>query len=137
MTAKPPRKPLLVNLTWATAALLSLAMLYVLSYAPAYRLKYGRYVPPAMPVVTHLLSLSPPEEIPITTIIPPASEVIPIVTVPDSRWQWLPLSCYRPVEWLIDHTPLREPLFQWAGLFSVEDSFRNAADQRSAKRLAP
>jgi hypothetical protein len=126
-----PRKPLLVNLTWATAALLSLAVLYVLSYAPAFRLKYGNSVPTSMPMVTHLVSLSPPEDV-LITAIPPPSEFIPTVTLPDPRWQWLPLSCYRPVEWLIDQTPLREPLFQWAGLFGVEDSFRNAAEQRAA-----
>jgi hypothetical protein len=33
MTAKA-RKPLLVNLTWAAVALMGLAMVYVLSYAP-------------------------------------------------------------------------------------------------------
>jgi hypothetical protein len=37
MTAKP-RKPLLVNLTWTVGGVLALAILYVLSYAPVYRL---------------------------------------------------------------------------------------------------
>lgn len=30
---------------------------------------------------------------------------------------------YKPVDWLIDNTPLREPLFLWAGLWSVRDEF--------------
>lgn len=40
MPAKP-RKPLLLNLTWAGAALLGLVMLYVLSYAPVFRVVVG------------------------------------------------------------------------------------------------
>ena len=35
-----PRRPLLVNLTWAVALLLGLALVYVLSYAPLVRLKF-------------------------------------------------------------------------------------------------
>ena len=40
MSAKP-RKPLLVNLAWATALVLLVAVGYVLSYAPVYRWQVG------------------------------------------------------------------------------------------------
>ena len=42
-------------------------------------------------------------------------------------WQEL----YRPVEWLTDNTPLREPLLFWAGLWGeeVEEDFRIRSDR--------
>ena len=33
------------------------------------------------------------------------------------------LAYYSPVNWLIDHTPLREPLFRWAGVWNVRRDF--------------
>ena len=43
-------------------------------------------------------------------------------------WQEL----YRPVEWLTDTTPLREPLLFWSGLWGkeVESDFRLRSDRR-------
>ncbi len=43
-------------------------------------------------------------------------------------WQEL----YRPVEWLTDTTPLREPLLFWSGLWGeeVEYDFRLRSDRR-------
>ena len=37
---------------------------------------------------------------------------------------------YRPVDWLIDNTPLRNPLFIWAGLFGVRRDFEIAGVRR-------
>jgi hypothetical protein len=34
------------------------------------------------------------------------------------------LPFYRPVDWLIDNTPLRPLLFYWADLWGVGDDFR-------------
>lgn len=36
------------------------------------------------------------------------------------------LPAYRPVEWLIDHTPMREPLLWWADICGVGRPFREA-----------
>ena len=30
---------------------------------------------------------------------------------------------FKPVDWLIDNTPLREPLFLWAGIWDVRGEF--------------
>ena len=47
---------------------------------------------------------------------------------PRQGWQEL----YRPVEWLTDNTPLREPLLSWAKFWGeeVEDDFRYRSDLR-------
>ena len=41
---------------------------------------------------------------------------------------------YKPVDWLIDNTPLRGPLFIWAGLWGVGGEFREATDWRKGRR---
>jgi hypothetical protein len=41
---------------------------------------------------------------------------------------------YRPVDWLIDHTPLDGPLLTWANLWGVRMQFEIAADARAIKR---
>lgn len=33
---------------------------------------------------------------------------------------------YEPVDWLIDNTPLREPIFSWGGLWNVRAQFELA-----------
>jgi hypothetical protein len=35
----------------------------------------------------------------------------------------LPIAAYRPVDWLIDNTPLDEPLYRWADLWGVRGDF--------------
>lgn len=49
---------------------------------------------------------------------------------PREGWQEL----YRPVEWLIDSTPMREPLLAWARLWGdyVGEDFRYRSDRRMA-----
>ena len=33
------------------------------------------------------------------------------------------MAVYRPVDWLIDNTPLDDPLFRWAACWNVSDDF--------------
>jgi hypothetical protein len=96
------RKPLLVNLAWAAIALLGLATVYVLSFAPAKRW----YLPQA--------SLSPMSD---------ANDY-------EAMYQQLygetgddaepAIPFYRPVDWLIDETPARGPLLWWERLCGVD-----------------
>ena len=41
------------------------------------------------------------------------------------------LPIYKPVDWLIDHTPIKRPLFWWAALFGVRQNFELAATFRN------
>jgi hypothetical protein len=41
---------------------------------------------------------------------------------------------YRPVDWLIDHTPLDGPMFAWAELWDVRMQFEIAFAARAIKR---
>ena len=45
-----------------------------------------------------------------------------------------PLAVYRPVDWLIDHTPLDEPLYRWADLWGVRGDVVWAAAYRGFNR---
>jgi hypothetical protein len=96
------RKPLLVNLS--LVALLA-AMLYVFSYAPCVRLRGGVQFGE-----DKWFSLIPPIE-----------------RYGDGR----DYPVYRPVDWLIDHTPLRYPLLCWAELCGVRSDFEIAYDDRT------
>jgi hypothetical protein len=42
---------------------------------------------------------------------------------------------YLPVDWLIDRTPLRQPLFWWAGLFGLRDEFELAHALRTGRLM--
>ncbi len=42
---------------------------------------------------------------------------------------------YKPVDWMIDNTPLRKPLFWWADLWGVGVEFELATLVREARRL--
>lgn len=44
------------------------------------------------------------------------------------------IAAYRPVDWLIDNTPLDEPLYRWADLWGVRGDFVWAAAFRSFVR---
>jgi hypothetical protein len=48
---------------------------------------------------------------------------------------WMPV--YKPVDWLIDNTSLKKPLFAWARLWKVGADFRWAASSRAYWRLQP
>lgn len=100
------RRPLLVNLTWATAALLVLGVLYVLSYAPFVRLRGG-------------IEYAPEDE---------WGGFHPMI---ESYGDGRDYPAYKPVDWLIDRTPLRRPLFQWAGLFDVRSDMELAHSLRT------
>jgi len=45
-----------------------------------------------------------------------------------------PLGVYRPVDWLIDHTPFEQPLLTWARICGVESDFSRAKGIRRASR---
>ncbi len=79
-----PRKPLLVNLAWAAALVMLLAVGYVLSYPMAVRRMEGDFHLPA----------------------------------------------YIPVEWLVDNTALREPIYWWADLCGAGRDVRNSWARR-------
>ena len=42
---------------------------------------------------------------------------------------------YQAVDWLIDNTPLRQPLFYWAEIWSVRDQFQAGESFRSRDAL--
>jgi len=44
------------------------------------------------------------------------------------------LVVYRPVDWLIDNTPLDEPLYRWAGCWGVRGDFVWSAAARAFSR---
>jgi hypothetical protein len=46
------------------------------------------------------------------------------------------LPLYRPVDFLIDHTVLREPVLWWAELWGVRDEFETMSRLREVKRDA-
>jgi hypothetical protein len=101
MNAKP-RKPLLVNLSCLAGLLL---LLYPLCYAPVLRFWGG---------TTY-------------TDDPVWESFLPQVDYADGR-RYPP---FRPIDWLIDHTPLRHPLFWWAGLWGVRDDFESSRQERT------
>lgn len=41
---------------------------------------------------------------------------------------------YKPVDWLLDHTPLRGPLFYWAGVCGVREEFEAGSRVRRMRR---
>lgn len=47
------------------------------------------------------------------------------------------LPIFRRVDWLIDETPLQEPLFAWADLCGVRADFEFAANERRAGSCDP
>jgi hypothetical protein len=46
----------------------------------------------------------------------------PDIFAPEIDGDVLPI--YKPIDWLIDETPARKPLFLWARLWGVENRFR-------------
>jgi len=115
------------NITWASVALLVVLVLYVLSYAPMYRLKYGQPLRILTAADLHLVKVAPPS--------------LPATFRTQEPREWVPLACYAPVDWLIDGTPLRRPLLWWAGVWDVREWVEGDSSTRKRKRegtyLAP
>lgn len=44
---------------------------------------------------------------------------------------------YRPLDWIIDNTPLRRPLLWWAGMWGVRDAFELSSLIRRETMLRP
>ena len=47
------------------------------------------------------------------------------------------LPAYKPVDWLIDNTPLDKPLFAWARVWGVAFEFETGSDSRQNGNHAP
>jgi hypothetical protein len=90
------RKPLLKNLCFLAVFGAVLVSGYVLSYAPVYRLWYGASPPPLPAYV-------------VSSPLTGANQTLP---------------GYRPVEWLMSRTILREPLCRWADLWGIGPDVR-------------
>ena len=84
-------------------------VLYVLSYAPAIRIFCE---PPPVDRMQSRPSLGPGQ-----------------LRGVDAH----PLAMYRPVEYLVDCTPLREPLFAWASLWHVDLDMKASYCQRTGR----
>jgi len=110
--------------TRALTSLATLAVLlgsYVLSYAPVYRWKHGASTVDRVPIMCGNAITYDAAGRPVTF------------------WElphWHPMWAYRPVEMLMDHTPLRAPLLSWAGLFEVQKDFEFGCQLRELGRLA-
>lgn len=90
-------------------------ILYVLSYAPVVKVCGRTTVVPAFPRTS---SVPHPHDAGQTISI---SYVVALGRIPLADESLYP--AYKPVDWLIDNTPLREPLFMWAGICGVHDEF--------------
>jgi hypothetical protein len=44
-----------------------------------------------------------------------------------------PLGIYRPIDWMIDHTLLTQPLLTWAQVCGVEPEFSTAREMRTTQ----
>jgi hypothetical protein len=89
-------------------AVLVLLLAYVLSYAPLVRWFIARH----------------------TRRTGPDSVTIPLVDGED-------LPAYRPVDLLIDASPLRAPLLVWAEVWGVRHNFEWTSDGRAYNRANP
>ena len=77
-------------------------IIYVLSYAPIVRVCGRPIVPAAIPDGT-------------------SGVIVWFVGEPMADSSLYP--AYKPVDWLIDNTPVRRPLFVWAEVWGVRDAF--------------
>lgn len=98
------RRPLLTNVVWIVI-LLFLPVFYVLSYAPVHRLIIGPDVYFEAPINVSFAG--------------------GLLTPPQPNWLF-----YRPVELLMDHTPLAEPLFHWADVWECGATVRSLSTYR-------
>jgi hypothetical protein len=99
------RKPILPNVVLVAVVL---GLVYLLSYAPVANLELARREKYGWPD-------------------PPPNE-LQFQAGPLDSYE-LPL--YSPVDWLIDNTPLRSPLFWWAAVWGARDDF----EYRHASRM--
>ena len=92
-------------------------LVYVLSYAPVVRV-CGRTAEVPFTVRDRIsVSYSLPETY---TLKPADASLYPT---------------YQPVDWLIDNTPLRQPLFYWAEIWGVRNQFQAGVSFRSLDAL--
>lgn len=92
-------------------AMILLPVLYVVSYAPFVRVCAGTYTERR----THRISVLDPSDV--------------ILPGDGSRYP-----AYKPVDWLIDNTPIRGPMFWWADIWGVRDELERGADAREFLR---
>jgi hypothetical protein len=86
----------------ATIALLALLLAYPFSYAPVVQMRGGWKMVPATDGFGN----------PAVVKAPIFSEDLPL---------------YRPVDWLIDNTPMQDVLYWWADVWGVRSPFTEAA----------
>lgn len=85
----------------AVLVFFAVMVLYPLSYAPVVRVQRETWKPTAHPL---------------------SSSVVSFYVIDSST-----SAVYKPVDWLIDETPLREPLLWWAEVCGVRGSFEFSA----------
>ena len=94
-----------------SASLVGLLFLYVASYVPYLRLRFGADPPPPDPAMFCVLY-----------------DI-------DEAWEnESSHGFYVPVEWLVDHTPVARPVFWWADVCGVYQKTRCDAVMRSFER---
>ena len=106
----PRHKSIVANLVWGVALVSVFVTGYVLSYAPVVR--FGGHE----------------EEWVVPSYFPGTPRRV-IIPADGSRYP-----IYKPVDWLIDNTPLRSPLFRWAAICNVSYDFYRSARRRERDR---
>lgn len=105
------RNSIFANLMCATALVLIVGVLYVLSYAPVVRICQRE-------VVLGILVTEEPE-----------GRIHRVRIADSSRYP-----AYRTIDWVIDNTPLREPIFLWASAWGVREEFEFGKSFRERER---
>jgi hypothetical protein len=105
------RKPSLLPLT--TCVLIVLPILYVLSYAPYLACRYEEPTPVSIGVFG------------------------PHFDLEDEYFSHNSHRFFQPVEWLIDHTPIVDPLDRWAAMWGVDHKMRLDSMLRYVDRNDP
>ena len=108
----PRTKPSLV-----ACVMLVLPLVYVLSYAPVVRV-CGR--------------TAEVETLPTSVVYSGGVGVVRIWPISRPMADSSLYPTYKPIDWLIDNTPLRKPLFFWAQLWNVRVEFEQGAEHRAS-----
>jgi hypothetical protein len=97
---------------WLSTLLIFGAVGYVASYPVAYRLQNGPDVGPRM-----------------------HNPCVVVDNWQENSWRVLTTYYYPPVEWMIDHTPVRIVVLKWAALWGVEEQLDTDSTVRDFLRI--